>query len=262
MNKRFLSFTILTLFALSLIASVSAASVPSNFDRYEGDNIYSDGGFLGFGKDYYDGDSGNQFESMSDIWQSRYDSSQSAYDQLWINNPTGALQTIGSYIYRAGKWFFEIILGPISAEVRSKVPSDASAYAVIIAIWLIVFVTFFDIINTFSTFGRGTSFLVALGLGVIAANIGWINKVFLWVAGAFISFGMFSVWISLLGAFFIFFAVNWGITGLGPWIMKRKAMMLGAKANVKTMKGATKLRGTLEAIEEVGEGMRGAGRGI
>jgi hypothetical protein len=257
MNKKFLSIVILLLFTFSLMASVSAATVPTDYGSYEGDSIYSKGSL--WWKDYYDGDSGKSFESTTDLWKDRTATAQNQYDVLWLNNPTGALQSIVSRIYRAGKWVLNLIIGPVSSEVRGMVPSDSAAYAVIIAIFLIIFVTFYDIIHTFSSFGRWTSWWVSLGLGIIAANVGFVNRTFLWVTSIFLGVGITAVWVALLGAFVLFFLVNFGVSFAGPWILKRKALMNAAKSNVDVQEGAAKLSADLEAIGTIGKGIRKGG---
>ena len=52
--------------------------------------------------------------------------------------------------------------------------------------------------------------------------------------GIFIGLGVFAVYAGLISSFVVFFAIEWGIGALGPWIMKRKAMQLAVKSQKST----------------------------
>jgi len=109
-------------------------------------------------------------------------------------------------------------------------------------IWLIIFAGFGDIIENFSAFSEGIAWVMAFALAVVGANVGLIQYFTVWLVGAFIWAGSFAMFAALLAAFFAFFAVNWGISGLTKWIKNRQIMIEAstgrtyASAGLKTMK--------------------------
>src|SRR5438105_1032101 len=67
-----------------------------------------------------------------------------------------------------------------------SVGNDALSAAIItIALWILVFVTFSDIISTFSTFSKPISWIIGGLIAIIAANLGWSLKFLAWLTGAF-----------------------------------------------------------------------------
>src|SRR3989344_4570053 len=99
-----------------------------------------------------------------------------------------------------------------------------SAGIIIIALWLLILVTFANIISDFSTFSKTTSWIVAFCLAVIAANSGLIAGLAAAVTGVFVIFGVASVYVGLAAAFIVFIALNWGLKDLGSWMKERRAL--------------------------------------
>lgn len=133
-----------------------------------------------------------------------------------------------------------------------------SALIITIAVWLLIVVTFGDIIANFSSFSATTSWVIAICIGIIAANLGAVTGTITTMTGWFAKFGTAAVYIALGTAFLAFLAVNFGVIQLAPWVMRRKAMMEAAKAEA----GGKELAGTIRGIEEVGEALREAGKKV
>ena len=167
-----------------------------------------------------------------------------------------------------------ILFGNVD-EIKTKVPwiskvSESSAkyvfgyeknnfsemgltqYAIIIIflmIWLIIFVTFGDIIENFSSFNPDTAWILAFAFATIGGLLGMIEKLVLtmtkWAAIA----GTFAVYLALATAFFAFLAVNFGLTPLMGWIARRKLM----KEQIKGEMNAEKVAAGVKNIRKIEE---------
>lgn len=127
-----------------------------------------------------------------------------------------------------------------------------SSIIVTIAIWLLMFVTFGDIISTFSSFGMGkkkkwTAWAIAFLIAVVAANIGIVFKIALIATTVFASIAVVGVYLGLGAALAVFLLVNLGITGLSKWILKRQALMYAATAKA----GGKKIAGGISGFSEI-----------
>jgi hypothetical protein len=120
----------------------------------------------------------------------------------------------------------------------------SSALVVTLAIWALILVTFGDILTGFSTFSRPISWVVALLIAIIAANIKLVIMISTAFAAIFISLGVLGVWLGILGAIIAFVVVNLGITRAGKWIMRRKVIMESARGRT-TITEAVKTLGDI-----------------
>lgn len=149
---------------------------------------------------------------------------------------------------------FTYIFGaPISAA--SFGISDASSAIITIAAWLLLFVTFSDIIATFSSFTKWIAWVMGLLIAVIAANFGFVVSIMAWATAIFSALGAVAVYVGLGAAFVAFIAVNFGLQGLSRWIIRRKAMMIANKEAA----GGEKLAGTIRGLGAAGRELRKLG---
>jgi hypothetical protein len=138
-------------------------------------------------------------------------------------------------------------------------PSDVntiSATIITVAVWLLLFVTFGDIVATFSTFTPYVSWIIAFLISVIAANLGFVVKFVGAMTAIFSILGALSIYLGLGAAFVAFVVVNLGIWSLRGWVLKRRAMMSAATMEA----GGEKLKGTIEGLGKAGEGLESIGR--
>lgn len=156
---------------------------------------------------------------------------------------TDTAKTIGKYI-----------IGDLPDKLLQY--GTTQAWVVLVAIWVMIFLTFGDIIANFSTFSKWVSWVIAFAIAVVAANIKLIGVIAASIVGAFSTFGAISVAIGLGAAFVAFLVVNLGITYFAPWIMGRKAMMQAQKSKVETEAGGVELQGTVKALKGVGKAIR------
>ena len=113
-----------------------------------------------------------------------------------------------------------------------------AATVVFLMIWLIIFVTFGDIIASFSSFSEVVSWVIAFCLATITAMTGGINGMVLGMTRVFVGFGTWAIYIALAASFIVFLLVELGITPAIGWIKGRKKMQKIVKGNM-TFKQAT-----------------------
>jgi MFS family permease len=147
----------------------------------------------------------------------------------------------------AFKWM-DYVFGGIPSWLVTIV-GQTSAIIIVMAIFLLLFITFGDIIATFSTFGKEVSWISAFLIAVITANLKGIIYIIGFFIGIFGGLGGLAVLVGLGGAFVAFLAVNLGIGRLGPWVMRRKAMQYAAKSEA----GAEKVKGAIKGMKEIGK---------
>jgi len=164
-------------------------------------------------------------------------------------------------VVAAGDWsaitgnnvFGDILKYIFGEPVTYQNINNVSAGIITIAVWLLIMITFADIIANFSTFSKPVSWGTGILIGIIAANLGWTTAFFAMMTGIFATLGGIAVYLGLLGAFITFIAVNLGISWLGGFVMRRKAFMEAAKAE----EGGTKLAGRLKGLSTAGKALEG-----
>ncbi|MAG11164.1 hypothetical protein CMI44_02535 [Candidatus Pacearchaeota archaeon] len=152
--------------------------------------------------------------------------------------------------------YFDYIIGGVPNMLISNT-SEVSALIIVIALWLLIFITFADILAVFSTFSREVAWVVGFLISVIAANMNFIVTVSVFAVGIFAFLGALSVFVGMFAAFAAFIAVNWGIGRFGPWVIHRRAMQAAATEAIESEAGGRTLRGVLRGLHEAGEGLRG-----
>ena len=146
-------------------------------------------------------------------------------------------------------WFLTYIFG----IDENKAPT-ISAFVTFIAVWLIFFLAFGDGIEKFGFFSKWVSWMIGLAIAIILANAGFFYNLIINFMAIFSFLAGLSVIAALASVFFAMFLVHWGISQAGLWLMKRKAMMEGAKAAA----GGAELRGKIEGLMEAGEALKGS----
>lgn len=141
---------------------------------------------------------------------------------------------------------------PVSYEGINAI----SAGIVTIAVWLLLFITFSDIISTFSTFNKYVSWGIGLLIGIIAANIGVITKVTIALTGALAVFGTFAIYIGLGAAFVAFIFANLGLMYI------KRAMMHQAmkKEAMQDEEGAGRVANAITSLGKAEKSIRKVGK--
>jgi hypothetical protein len=132
-----------------------------------------------------------------------------------------------------------------------------SAGIITIAVWILLFVTFSDIIASFSTFHKGVSWIIGFIIALIGANLGFVVKMTAWFIGLFAFLGSLAVLVGLGAAFVSFLAANIGIAKLGTFLLKQKALKTGEEAKAAGIELAGGLEGLGTAIKGLRKSMKG-----
>ncbi|MEM4181695.1 MAG: hypothetical protein QXX68_00880 [Candidatus Pacearchaeota archaeon] len=139
-------------------------------------------------------------------------------DVSWIGE---ASKAVGEYIFGFG------IKDGEKISVFGGIEFTTYAFTTIfLMIWLIIFVTFGDIIETFSTFNSTIAWIIAFCLAVIGGMSGAYGKLVGKVTHLFVSFGAAAVYLGLAASFIIFLLVE---LGLGAFLPKFKEFVLRRK---------------------------------
>lgn len=144
------------------------------------------------------------------------------------------------------------IFGGVSTTLIDKV-TVSSAIIITLSIWILIFLTFGDILSTFGTFRPSIAWTIAILLSVIAANLGFVVNVSAYLFGIFIVFGNFAVILGLCTAFVAFLLVNFGVKGVGGWLIRRRLMNEAMRTKAQTEAEGEKLSGTIKALSTIGD---------
>lgn len=177
---------------------------------------------------------------------------KSIFRDMTIDTATKGFDTIFGSAFIWMNWIF----GGVPDWLVPLV-GNTSTVIITIATFILLFVTFGDIIRTFSTFSEPVSWVSAFMISIIAANLKGIVVILGFFIGIFAFLGGLAVLAGLFAAFAAFFIVNWGIGGrFGRFVFRRRAMMHAEREGIKTEATAKELASTLKAIGEIGGGIK------
>jgi len=156
-------------------------------------------------------------------------------------------------VYGSGFKFLNFIFGGVPQWTDSLVGPNSAAI-ITIAMFFLLFITFGDILAVFSTFSKSVSWFAGFLLAVIVANLKGVVGILAVFIGVFGGIGGgLAVTLGMLAAFVAFFAVNFGIGSLGPWIMRRKAMMKAQESDIRSQQGATAVNSAIKGMKSIGK---------
>ncbi|MFA5485240.1 MAG: hypothetical protein WC260_03270 [Candidatus Pacearchaeota archaeon] len=130
---------------------------------------------------------------------------------------------------------------------------------VFIAIFLMLLFALADMISSFSTFKKGTSWILAFGLGVIGVFTGVINKMIVSLFGGAATIGAIGIALIVIWAIVVAVFTNFiiGFTGLRELMKeskKKKNAMAGVKAVGSNLRTAYQVNKEIsDAAREIGE---------
>lgn len=136
--------------------------------------------------------------------------------------------------------------------------SHNNAAIIVFAVFILMMVTFADIINMFSTFSKGTSWIAAIAIAIIAANLKAVATLLAVFIGIFSFLGGLAVIVGLGAAFVAFVITNLGVGSFG-WIKKRRAMMGAEVLASKIEAGGTRTAAVIKAQTAQAEAYEAAG---
>lgn len=123
----------------------------------------------------------------------------------------------------------------------------ATILIVFVLIWLILFVTFSDIIVSFAPFSNAAiGWIVGAAITIIAANLKVVQYVSIWLVKYTAIFGTFSVFFGIFMAFVAFIAISWGGGSLAEWAVERKM-------HIRAHRGRTNVGEGIQLFNQAGQ---------
>ncbi len=121
-------------------------------------------------------------------------------------------------------------------------------------IWLILFVAFADILEL--VFSDVTRWAIGFGLAVIAANVGIVSGMNVFLFSMAAGLGGFSVAAVISITFIAFLAAHFGLEWAVMWIKNARRMKSVREGTAKVAAGAEALAGVEYKFEKIGEEQR------
>ncbi len=149
-------------------------------------------------------------------------------------------------------WALKYIFG-----IDNESAQSISALIVMFIVWGIFFIFISDSIKNYGFLSETwMAWLIGFGIAVILANFGFYFNLLVNLMALFSFLAAGSVIAALVSIFVAMFAVYWGISGMGRWIMNRKAMDYAAKAEA----GGQEVAGTIAGLKKIGKELVKKGR--
>jgi hypothetical protein len=128
------------------------------------------------------------------------------------------------------------------------------AVVIILALFVMLLVTFGDIISTFGLFSSpSVAWVIGAALAIVAANLKGIMYLAVWAFRIIAGVGILSVAMGVLVPFVLFFLINWGI------LRGVKQYFWAKKADDQALVGLTNIRHGMRTLAGVGKETRAAG---
>ncbi len=120
----------------------------------------------------------------------------------------------------------------------------ATILIVFFLIWLILFVTFSDILASMGAFSNAAvGWIVGGAISIIGANLGIVQAVALFFIKFTAIFGTLAVFFGIIMAFVAFIAISWGGGKFAGWALTRRANILAHRGRTELAQGIRGLRG-------------------
>jgi len=174
-----------------------------------------------------------------------------------VPTDTGTEGFAGTFFGENFDWL-KYIFGGIPVWLSAQTSTN-NAGIVVIATFVLLMVTFADIITMFSTFSKGTSWVAAIAIAIIAANLKAIVSILAIFIGIFSFLGGLAVIAGLSAAFVAFLLANLGI-GSFEWIRKRRIMMAASEDAASIEAGGAKLGATITAMDAASQALAKSGK--
>jgi len=125
--------------------------------------------------------------------------------------------------------------------------SNISASIIIIALFLLLILTFGDILSIFGTFNTLTAWVIAGILSIIAAQLNLIKAIAVYSLALTAGLGAIAVFVSIIGVFVIFILFNFGTSSLRKALVLRRA----EDTAIKAVAGGKKAASGVEVLKDI-----------
>jgi len=174
----------------------------------------------------------------------------SAFSQINLKNAqkvSATIQSTGNVVIDSIVKGLDYVIGEVPSNlVESSGP--VNAVIVLVALWVIIILMFGDILSNFGGFSREISWVIAILLGIVGANLKMMTAIAAILTAIFLPLGIFAAYAGLFAAFVAFFAVEWGIQSMMPWVMRRK----GAQEAVRAQHNTGTILNAIQHYKQVG----------
>lgn len=154
----------------------------------------------------------------------------------------------------------QFILGNVPTGYSALQGGDLGSLIVVLCVFGMMLLGFGDIFRNLSFFSEGISWGIAALLSVAVANIGFLADWLIWATRVMGIIGVTSLYLGLIFSFVAFMIVEFGITPLAPWLLKRKTMQAVSKYNVHTKAGGEMTAETITALGSISNALEGLGK--
>ena len=140
--------------------------------------------------------------------------------------------------------------------VNEDTAQSVSAMVVLLAIWVIFFLAFADTIDNYGFFKHAEiAWVIGAAMAIVLANLGFYYNLLVNFMGFFVFFAGGAVIASLVSIFVVMFATYWGMTSMGKFLIRRRAMQFASEAQA----GGTQVAGTIKGLKEIGTALKKGG---
>lgn len=170
-----------------------------------------------------------------------------------INYNINPSKTIGEAINQPSLDWTSYFVGKVPQFLIDKT-NTFSAVIIVVAIWLILLLTFGDIVSAFGTFSeKWIGWTIGSILAIIAANMNIVMWIAAWSFMATSALGVLSVATALAIPFVVFLLVQFGLTNIAEWQRKRKNAYDHARGVDNITQGARTLGAVGRTTKEEGK---------
>ena len=160
---------------------------------------------------------------------------------------------VGDAIDKSEFNFASFVIGSIPQSLIDSVGAG-SAVVIIFAIFLMLLLSFGDIVNAFGTFGNEyTGWILGSLLAIVAANLKVVMLVSVWLFGITAGLGALSVAFAVAIPFVIFLGIQFGSKKLANFSRKRMDAM-------KVAVGTEKIRAGMRTAAAMGDEAKDASK--
>jgi len=141
------------------------------------------------------------------------------------------------------------IVGGVPESLIAYVGSPGAAVLIIFALFILILVSFSDILAQFSLFSKPAAWVIGSVLAIVAANLKLIMMIAIWSFGIAAGLGVVSTAIGILVPFLVFGALNFK---LFPAIKQMKAENQAMKIATDATVGAAAIEAGASTMAAVG----------
>lgn len=148
--------------------------------------------------------------------------------------------------------FLDYVFGEIPTYLDNSI-GGTSSVIITIGVWLLLLLAFGDIISMFGSFSKGVSWVIAVVLAILAANLKFITFMSVYVLSIATVFGAYSVVVGIILIFALFIAFHFGSEQVQEWVVRKRRRELQLKAAKK----AAEAGAGLNILRSLGRPSRG-----